>query len=87
MGDGNLFGGGDDGPRRVNPFGDDDGDQALDPAARLRAAARKTRHLKSQVGADGLPAPALRALLDELSVSFDAMAQGLERLEEAGPQA
>jgi hypothetical protein len=75
---GDPFGEGYEGPARVNPFGEDPEDPPLDPPARLRAAARKARHLKSQVGVDGLPAPALRALLDELSASFDAIAGVLE---------
>lgn len=63
-----------EGPKRVNPFGDDPEDQPLDAAERVRAAARKLRHLKTQVGVDGLPAPAFRTLLDELSVALDAIA-------------
>lgn len=73
------FGEGYEGLRRVSPFGDDPDDQPLAPPARLRAAARKARHLKSQVGAEGLPAPALRTLLDEISASLDAIADALER--------
>jgi hypothetical protein len=72
------FGGDYDGHTRVSPFGDDPEDQPLAPAARVRAAARKARHLKGQVGVDGLPAPALRTLLDELSAALDAIADVLE---------
>ncbi len=72
------FGEGYEGPRRANPFGGDE-DAPLDAPARLRAAARKARHLKGQVGVDGLPAPAFRSLLDEISASLDAIAGALER--------
>ena len=75
-----------DGPKRVNPFGADAEDPPLDPPARLRAAARKARHLKSQVGVDGLPAPAFRALLDEVAASLDAIAGVLEGAGEDGPR-
>lgn len=78
------FGEGYDGPARSNPFGDDPEDQPLDAPARVRAAARKARHLKSQVGADGLPAPAFRALLDEISAALDAIAGVLESRDGGG---
>lgn len=72
------FGEGYEGPQRVNPFGGDGDDPPLDPPARVRAAARKVRQLKSQVGVDGLPAPAFRTLLDELAASLDAIAGVIE---------
>jgi hypothetical protein len=72
------FGADYDGPRRVNPFGDDPDDQPLDAVGRVRAAARKARTLKTQVGVDGLPAPAFRTLLEEIAAALDAIASELD---------
>ena len=78
MAQSDSFGADYDGPRRVNPFGDDPDDEPLDAVGRVRAAARKARNLKAQVGVDGLPAPAFRTLLDEISAALDAIASELE---------
>lgn len=75
---------GDDAPRkgRVNPFGDEDGDPGVDGAAnRIEHAARKIRMLKLQVGAEGLPLSATREMMDEITVSLDAMARALRELD------
>ena len=69
------------GPRRTNPFADDDGD--LDPIERISHAARKIRSLRTQLGAEGLTLSATRVLIDELSKSLDATAQALSELRES----
>lgn len=67
-----------DSPRRANPFGEEEGEGGVEEAAaRLEHAARKIRHLRSQLGAEGLPLSATRELIDELSIALDAAARGL----------
>lgn len=66
------------GPRRKNPFGDDDGPDATAAAvARLEQAAVKIRGLRTQLGAEGLSLPATRTLIDEVTSAFDAVARAL----------
>lgn len=64
--------------QRSNPFGDDEGD--LDPVERIAHASRKIRSLRTQLGAEGLTLSATRILIDELSISLDAMARALGEL-------
>ncbi|MGH7507765.1 MAG: hypothetical protein ACRELX_19080 [Longimicrobiales bacterium] len=71
----NPFGDETPGPRRVNPFGDDE-----DPGgdvSRIEHAARKIRSLKMQLGAEGLTLSATRELIDEVSAALDAAARAL----------
>ncbi|MEO5510301.1 MAG: hypothetical protein ABIV28_07820 [Longimicrobiales bacterium] len=75
---------GDDEPRRekVNPFGEHEGDEGVEGAAeRIEHAARKIRMLKLQVGAEGLTLSATREMMDEITVSMDAMARALRELD------
>ena len=75
---------GDDVPRRdrVNPFGEEKEDPSVEGAAnRVEHAARKIRMLKLQVGAEGLPLSATREMMDEITVSLDAMARALRELD------
>ena len=66
---------------RQNPFGDDAGAATVEEAAaRMEAAARKIRQLKTQMGAEGLSLQATRDLIDEVSVSIDATARALREL-------
>lgn len=70
----------DSGPARVNPFGDDDGDDpAADPVARIERAVTRIHTLRSQVGADGLTGQGTRQLLDELSTTMAAIARALRQ--------
>ena len=74
---------GDDLPRkeRVNPFGEEREDPSVEGAAnRIEHAARKIRMLKLQVGAEGLPLAATREMMDEITVSLDAVARALREL-------
>lgn len=73
----------DDGPGagRVNPFGDDDASETLDPLPTIQEAARRVRMLRSRMGADGLTPSAARELVDHLAKALDATATALNRLE------
>jgi flagellin-like hook-associated protein FlgL len=65
-------------PKRVNPFGEEQGEGGVEEAAaRLEHAARKIRQLRTQLGAEGLTLSATRELIDELSGALDAAARGL----------
>jgi hypothetical protein len=67
-----------EGPRRVNPFGDEpEINSAEEAAARLEHAARKVRGLRSQLGAEGLTLSATRELIEEIGAALDAAARGL----------
>ena len=69
------------GPKRVNPFGDDDGAATVDEAVgRIENAARKIRGLRTQLGAEGLTLSATREMIDEITTSLDAMARALRDL-------
>jgi hypothetical protein len=71
------------GPRRVNPFGEAGGEEAVAEAVnRLEHAARKIRMLRTQMGAEGLTLSATRELIDEVTGSFDAAARALRALGE-----
>lgn len=77
----NPFGEPYEGPKKVNPFGDQEGPATVDDAAaRMEAAARKIRQLKTQMGAEGLTLTATRDLIDEVAVSIDAAARALRQL-------
>ena len=68
--------------RPANPFGDDEGVDQLEAAAkRVEHAARKIRTLRSQLGAEGLSPSAERELLDELSAGMDAAARAVRILQ------
>jgi hypothetical protein len=69
--------------RRVNPFGEAVGEEAVSEAVnRLEHAARKIRMLRTQLGAEGLTLSATRELIDEVTGSFDAAARALRALSE-----
>ena len=68
-------------PGRVNPFGaDEQGRSAGEAAERMDQAARTIRGLRSQVGAEGLSIPAMRALIDEVAAALEAGADALRGL-------
>jgi hypothetical protein len=67
--------------QKQNPFGDDDKSGTVEEAAaRMEAAARKIRQLKTQMGAEGLTLMATRDLIDEISVALDMSARALRDL-------
>lgn len=67
--------------KRVNPFGDDEGDGSFDEAVgRIEHAARAVRRLKTQLGAEGLTLSATREMIDEISQALDASARALRDL-------
>ena len=68
-------------PKRANPFGmEGPGRSASEAAERMDQAARKVRTLRSQIGAEGLPIPAMRALIDEVAAALEAGADALRDL-------
>ena len=77
----NPFGDAYEPKQRVNPFGEgSDADSVEESAARMEAAARKIRQLKTQMGAEGLSLSATRDLIDEVSIAIDATARALRHL-------
>jgi hypothetical protein len=77
----NPFGDDPDLPSRTNPFGEEL--ETLSPAEaanRCEQAARKIRTLRSQVTTEGLPLPALRELILEVSAALEAAARALRGL-------
>ncbi len=67
--------------KKINPFGEDVGDDPLrDGAEKLEHAAIKVRSLRRQLGAEGLPPQAERELMDELASALDAAARALRSL-------
>ena len=67
--------------KKINPFGEDVGDDPLrDGAEKLEHAAIKIRSLRRQLGAEGLPPQAERELMDELGSALDAAARALRSL-------
>ena len=79
----NPFGDEPEGPKKSNPFGDDE--SAMSPAAaatRIEQAARKIRGLRMQLGAEGLTLPATRELIDEVASALEASARALRRVPE-----
>lgn len=67
------------GPRKRNPFGDEEEpDRPVgDPRATIEHAAARIRRLKSLVGAEGLTLSATRELLDHVATALDAVARSL----------
>lgn len=66
---------------KINPFGDEAGDDTIEGAAtRIDHAARKIRQLKTQMGAEGLSLGATRDLIDEVSAALDSAAKALRQL-------
>lgn len=70
------------GPRRVNPFGDEEPTQSPgEAAARMEQSARQIRGLRRQLGSEGLTISATRELIDELASALEAAARALRGLE------
>ena len=66
------------GRRKINPFGDNDASESRSAAiTRVEQAAVKIRGLRSQLGAEGLTAPATRIMIDEVTTALDAIARAL----------
>ncbi|HSJ14822.1 MAG TPA: hypothetical protein VK939_10425 [Longimicrobiales bacterium] len=77
----NPFGDDVSGPKRRNPFGEEEGAETVaDAANRVEHAARKIRQLRTQMGAEGLTLSATRDLIDEVTASFDAVGRALRQL-------
>ena len=67
---------------RVNPFGEEDSrGTAEEAAARIEAAARKLRGLRTQMGAEGLSIPAQREMIDEMASAIEAAARAIRSLD------
>ena len=65
-------------PRKVNPFGEDEG---LDPMKRLEGAPARLRALRARVGAEGMTGLDMRQLLDEVAADIEAMTRLLKDVE------
>ena len=77
----NPFGDDLPGPKRRNPFGEEEtGETVADAANRVEHAARKIRMLRTQLGAEGLTLSATRELIDEVTASLDAVGRALREL-------
>ena len=65
---------------KANPFGDDNENVTLEEAViRIEMSARKIRNLRAQLGAEGLPLPAMRDLIDEVASGLEAAAKALRQ--------
>jgi|GEM_PF-2196746 len=70
------------GPRRVNPFGEEERTESPGEAAdKIENAARQIRGLRSQLGSEGLTLSGTRKLLDELTSALDSAARALRALD------
>ena len=73
----NPFGHDAEPPKKVNPFGEDEG---LDPMKRLEGAPARLRALRARVGAEGMTGIDMRQLLDEIAADVEAMTRLLREL-------